>query len=316
MSKENLTPLKNAEAAYEGQKIISIIGSPKTGKTVVGALLLEAIVNKFLQENSNYVFRIKKGINYMKTNSIALKEGNFPEKTAESEIKQVEMSLTQNKASGGEIELRLNDIAGELSDYFLTKEIVPSTLATRIIDHEKPKGAKFGPFSFLIFSKVYTFLIDCDKIKDWNKESFDNMILINNILALKKLIGESDDNKIHCPIAIMFTKTDLLDEENRTLETEKLLEKYMPEFYNQMKGIVTGNIGFFKVFIDVERGPDNKPIKIEIKPENPVTTSVEAGAKITEAIKPKITYKVKVPLSYNEDEYVKFISWLDENLCD
>ncbi len=330
MSKENISSLDIAKKSFENQKIISILGSLKTGKTIVGALLLDTIINKFLEDHPEYDFRIKNGIEHMKANSMSLKGGKFPEKTAESEIKQVQMILKQKKASGGEIELRLNDFAGELNDYFFTNEMDASSLATRIINYEKQKGTKFSPYSFLIFSKVYVLLIDCQKIELWKDQSFDNMILLNKILALKQSINESKDGKINNPIAIMFTKTDLLDEKNRILTAEDLLKKHMPEFYRHMKGMVTKDVGFFKVYLDVERGSDNKPIKIKIESGTPYPSLYNAKASTrsgkptlitppagtSEVKKQEFTYKVKIPLSYSEDEYVKFISWLDENLND
>jgi len=120
-NKENPSVLDLAKEEFADQRIIAIIGSPKTGKTVVSSLLLEAIVNKFLPQHEGYGFRIKDGIEHMKKNSLSLRKGKFPAKTAESDINKVKMVLTQNKASGGEISLRLHDFAGEIHDRLLSK---------------------------------------------------------------------------------------------------------------------------------------------------------------------------------------------------
>lgn len=321
-------PIDVAKQHFANQRLIAIIGTPNTGKTVVGALLLEAIIDEFLPNHTEYTFRINKGINTMKNSSLSLKKGEFPSGTAEDEINQVEMILKQNKASGGEIELKLNDISGELQRQLLTKEISGTTLIQLIMNQGKQKGDQFGPYTFLIFSEVYVFLIDSEQFENWSTVAFEYAQLLLNILEFKKAINQVHNDKIKNPIAVMFTKTDLLDEEQRVKSPENLLKEKMSIFYQQLLSIVE-NKEYFKVFIDVERGPDNKPIQVKIgkpsvneaKGESLTTSSSETSEIKEPAEVPKetqesvaVTYKVKTPLSYSKDEYVKFISWLDKVL--
>ena len=70
---------------------------------------------------------------------------------------------------------------------------------------------------------------------------------------------------------------------------EKIIEKYLPEFYNSLRSIHNGERGFFKVSVDVQRNADNQ-----------VAQSGENT--------------VKLPLTYTEDEYVRFVTWVTDNM--
>ncbi|AFS82998.1 hypothetical protein [Candidatus Nitrosopumilus sediminis] len=66
MSKDPQSAFDSAKKQYESQKLLTILGSSGSGKTVVASLLLEALVNKFLPEHKDYEFRVNKGIQFMK----------------------------------------------------------------------------------------------------------------------------------------------------------------------------------------------------------------------------------------------------------
>lgn len=320
MSKVPPPSLEAAKNEFSSQNLLSILGTSGTGKTVVASLLLEAIVNKFLPGNKDYDFHVSTGLQYMKINSLSLQDGKFPPRTAESDINHVEMVLTQ-QPSGGKIFLRFNDISGELQASLLSGDLSGESLCNRIVEYQRQKAA-YGPFSFLIFCKAYVFLIDCEDFTKWPKLQFDYMQLINNLLNMKKFVEGAENDKIKNPIAIMFTKSDLLDTKDREKKPDELLHEYMPKFSEHIKSL-TSDLSFFKVFLDVERGTDNKPIEVslEIKPDQDVQNppKQEADSQQTEQAQDKqqkqeTTYKVIVPLSYSEDQYVNFISWLDKKL--
>lgn len=285
------TMLQQATKTFQGSKLTAVLGPPKCGKTVVAALLYNAIINEFIPRNKNYRIEVESGLDFLQTTMLSLQNGEFPLKTPESEINKVEMVLRQEVGTGGSIEIKLRDVAGEVYQDFYIQELPPPELLRRTL--ERDKGDKpFGDMSFLIFCKMYVILIDCQNFSTWNKLSFENVKLLNTIKAWKTTIKEMDNGKIKTPIAIMLTKADMLDEKNREQSTESLVQKYMPEFYQQLNSLVRANKEFFKVHLDIKRGPDN------------LALLSETG-----------NFMVETPLSYSREEYIKFISWVDNNMA-
>lgn len=352
MSARDPTPLlAEATKVYEPQRLIAILGLPKSGKTVIAALLHHSIVTKFLPEHETYRLRINSGVDFLKKTTLSLKKGEFPEKTPESEINKVEMILTQEVASGKPTELKLYDIAGEVYEKLFKNELPTPELLYRTLTHEKVKTEAFGPMSFVIFCRMYVFLIDCEQFENWDAISYENVKILNAILQWKRAISKATDDNINEPIAVILTKTDLLPETERLANVEDLLKKHMPDFFHQLKSVANGKVEFFKFHINVERGSDNKPVIIDapITPEkttqstasqiatpaqqpsvdgstSPDPNSVQAAA--TEPIAPSETiaeptsvepqivhrYKVKIPLSYSDAEYARFILWIDQSI--
>lgn len=327
MSAKDPTPLLDiARNQYANQKLIGLLGLAKSGKTVVAALLHHAIVNRFLPDHPQYRFRINDGIEFLKQSSLSLKKGEFPEKTPESEINNVDMELAQEVASGGSIVLKLYDIAGEVYEKLFDQEYSDNELLFLTLSHEKGKNP-IGTTSFLPFCKMYALLIDCGKFEEWNRLSFENMKILNAIFKWKKRINQSQTNKLNIPIAILLTKSDLLSEEDRNSSVEDLLKKHMAEFYHQLKSIFGDKIEFFKMFVDIERDENNKPKIVPVQPgslietknkSNPETESTAESTSSSTTMKPAPVpkYLVKRPLTYSEDEYVKFISWVDSAIKD
>jgi hypothetical protein len=284
----DLLPL--AAEYYKGAKMIAIIGPPKSGKTVVAALLYNAIIDHFLPANKNYRLEILKGSDFLQNTILSLKQGEFPDKTPESDINNVEMRLKQEVGTGGSIDIKLRDVAGEVYQDFYVHELPPEALLKNTLERDKV-DKQFGEMSFLIFCKMYVILIDCADFSDWDRTSFENIKMINTIKAWKTANREFDKGKIKTPVAIMLTKSDLLDEENSEHSAEDLVKTRLAGFYQQLDSLVGNNKEFFKVYLNVKRGPNNQPTKV--KGEN---------------------YKVESPLSYSMEEYTKFISWIDSNM--
>lgn len=351
MSARDPTPLlTEATKVYEQQRLIAILGLPKSGKTVIAALLHHSIVTKFLPDHETYRLRINSGVDFLKKTTLSLKKGEFPEKTPESEINKVEMILTQEVASGHPIELKLYDIAGEVYEKIFKNELPMSELLYRTLTYEKVKTEAFGPLSFVIFCRMYVFLIDCEQFENWDAISYENVKILNAILQWKRAISKATDDMVNEPIAVILTKTDLLPETERLSNVEDLLKKHMPDFFHQLKSVANGKVEFFKFHINVERGSDNKPVIIDTPimhekaisnpsvqisnpqqppadggtPPNPNSPQVEATEPITTSetiieptsVEPQIIhrYKVKIPLSYSDAEYARFILWIDQSI--
>lgn len=284
------TPLLQAAIpTYKDSKLIAIIGPPKCGKTVIAGLLYDSIVNKFIPQNPNYRLNVESGLDFLQTTLLTLREGKFPVKTPESDINKVSMILKQEVGTGGSIELKLNDVAGEVFQDIYLQEVPSSERLFRTLEIGKGKGKQFGDMAFLIFCKLYVIMIDCEKVGEWKTKSFENIKLLNTILQWKQAINEAPNGKINAPIAIMFTKSDLLDSKRREKNAKDLLKEEMHEFFQQLISITGKEPEAFKVNIEVNRNATNQTPDDDAKP-------------------------VRTPINYTDEEYVNFISWIDKNM--
>lgn len=291
MSARDPTPmLQAATEAYKDSRQIGIIGPPRCGKTVVAGLLYDAIVNKFLPDNPNYRLQVENGLDFLQKTMLALKKGEFPVKTPAEEINKVEMVLSQELATGRGIEIKLHDVVGEVYKDLYIQEVDTNERLYRTL--ERGRGKKpFGDTGFLIYCKLYVILVDCAEFQNWAQISYDNVKLVTAIRQWKEGIKGVTGGKIKTPIAVMFAKIDLLDEENRKKAGEDLMKEYMREFYEQLKATTDAPLDFFNTYLEIERDSPNKP------------ALTEDG-----------NFKVKNPIKYSQDEYVKFISWVDRSM--
>ena len=284
--------LQAATQVYKDSRQIGIIGPPRCGKTVVAGLLYHSIVNKFIPDNQNYRLQVENGLDFLQKTMLTLKKGEFPTKTPADEINKVEIVLRQDVATGGSIEIKLHDVVGDVYKDLYIQEIDTNERLYRTLDRGKGKSP-LGDMAFLPFCKLYVILVDCEDFANWPQLSYDNVKLVTAIRQWKEGIKEVVDGKIKTPIAVVFAKTDLLDEENEKKEGEVLIKEYMREFYEQLRATTDAPLDFFKIRLEIERDSSNKPER------------TEGG-----------NFKVKTPLKYSEDEYVKFISWVDRSMKD
>ncbi len=293
MAARDPTPmLQAATQFYKDSRQIGIIGPPRCGKTVVAGLLYDSIVNKFLPNNPNYRLQVENGLDFLQKTMLTLKKGEFPSKTPADEINMVEIVLRQDVATGGRIEIKLHDVVGDVYKDLYIQEVDTNERLYRTLDRGRGKN-QFGDMAFLPFCKLYVILVDCEDFANWTQTSYDNVKLVTAIRQWKEGIKAVVGGKIKTPIAVMFAKIDLLDEENRKKEGEVLIKEYMREFYEQLRATTDAPLDFFKTNLEIERDSSNDPKR------------TEGG-----------NFKVKIPLKYSDDEYVKFISWVDRSMKD
>jgi len=147
--------------------------------------------------------------------------------------------------------------------------------------------------AFLPFCKLYVILVDCGDFANWPQISYDNVKLVTAIRQWKEGIKAVEGGKIKTPVAVMFAKIDMLDEDNRKKAGEVLIKEYMREFYEQLRATIDAPLNFFKIHLEIERDSSNEP------------ELTEGG-----------NFKVKNPIKYSDDEYEKFILWVDQSMKD
>jgi len=256
MTMKNLDQLiEAARNHYHDRNLVAFLGEVGSGKTVVSALLKHATFNHFIPRNrGKYEAIISHGstiINRILGDMI--KDGLFPPSTVPQENPSISMEIHILKGRGvGKVELVLQDMSGENYSNFLTKEFSDSEKRLyQLLTFNKSERESIGPLAHLPFSKVYVILIDCSKRKYWEHEQSSAGQMITALKQIKELAKDTKNGRIWNPIAIVFTKTDQLDEKERDLPAEELIKK-MPEFVSSLNLQTNGPCGYFKMFVEVE----------------------------------------------------------------
>ena len=253
--------LKTAEGEYEGKSIIAFIGKVRFGKTVVSTLMYDVLSNTFLREyRKSYDVRPIKGYDdIVKLHSKMLK-GRFPGGTLPETKSEIVVELSTKTAPVGKIDLFLRDASGEdLRNVLFTTYDNPDQLLELILTKHKKPNEPIGPLSYLIFAKLYVILIDCSKFEEWRSEQTEFSRLVNCILDIKNRMGKTTNGKIIDPIAIVFTKSDLLTKyiaegklKKETLAND-LLKNELPLLHSTLNRCHAGKLACFQFSIkDVE----------------------------------------------------------------
>lgn len=364
--------IENARKQLYDKDLVAFLGEDFSGKTVVSALLKHALSNYFVpRSRGKYEAIVTGGSNIINTTlKYILKESRFPPRNWPIEKLTVVIEIHTMKGRGPSIiQLTLRDMSGENYTKFLTKEYEdPEKRVYDILTFNKDDDEKVGPLAHLVFSKIYVIIIDCSKHDFWLHEQAYAAQMITALRQIKELVKDSENGKIRNPIAVIFTKTDLLGEKEQKMTPEELMKK-MPEFISSLHVSHNGSINYFKMFVDAEEesqddinarinyeeeaakkafaskkeerekmsqraiqkaGIDAKNKAIgEGKNEQEANNIAEAARKQTETAfrnepheeflfdlqeysKPR--QKVKLPLRFSHSEYIRFISWVLQNI--
>ena len=261
--------LENSRNDLHDRNLVSFLGEVKSGKTVVSALLKHALFNYFIPNSKGKYEGIVSGgqdiINH--TLGDMIKDGLFPPSTWPIDRRVVSLDVFTTKGKGpGKVELILRDMSGEDFVDLLTREYTqPEERLQDILTFNKDDAEPYGPLAHLVFAKMYVILIDCSKNKTWNHEQSYAAGVINALREIKELAKDVHNGKIYNPIAIIFTKSDLLDPKEQSTPPEKLMEK-MPEFVSALKVCHNGPVNYFKMSVDVDK-ESKKDIEDRIKRE-------------------------------------------------
>ena len=216
-----------AKKVFKNETVVTFIGDSYSGKTVYYALLKNTIAkNLHDSTNGEYEGLAKYGsekINYIIRD---MYEGEFPEKTKLDAKTKVVMEITSPKLNTP-IKITLQDMPGEKYHDFIKKEIVGDNVENRlkeIMQYQMNKGDNYGPFTHLIFAKIYVIVMDCSKYAKWSGMEGTLATAIENLYKYKDYVDMTIHGKIYDPIAILFTKYDTLDPEKK-ISPDKLFEE-------------------------------------------------------------------------------------------
>ena len=229
-----------AKKDFKNETVVTFLGNTYSGKTVYYALLKNTIAkNLYDSTNGEYEGLAKYGsekINYIIRN---MYEGEFPEKTKLDAKTKVVMEITSPKLNIP-IKITLQDIPGETYQDFIEKEIVGESVENRLKEimlHQINKEDHYGPFTHLIFAKIYVIVMDCSKYDKWPGMEGTLATTIENLYKYKDHVDMTVRGKIYDPIAILFTKYDTLDPKYK--KSPDKLFKELKEVNNAFRKYVT-----------------------------------------------------------------------------
>ena len=256
----NSTPhLEEARAALHDKNTVCFLGEAKSGKTVSSALLKHALFNHFIPGcEHGYQAIVSKGMDSINRSlGDMIMDRQFPAATRPFSGSRVVIDIYKmSGGNGGKSEIILQDSSGEDFFNYLVRECSdPNDRLSMILRHSSgPNGA--GSLAHYIFAKLYILAIDCSSVDTLDHKQ---SLLANAITALHKVHTDAhltDNGKISRPIAILFTKADLLNGDGSSDAPAKLFER-MPELKSALDRCHKGSLDFFKVSLSTSIESDD-----------------------------------------------------------
>ncbi len=272
----------------KGRNYVAILGLSGVGKTVLVTLLSNALDHHFLGVHPDITANISSGKPFLEKCENSMLDGEFPPRTQPLKRDEIVIEMDRKGVTGTPTKIRFPDISGEdFESMMLGGEIEGADRVLKVFDMSKAKGKSHGDMSYVVYADMYLILLDCKKLEQWPKMARNHAMVLQTIRDFKGQIDETRKGKTETPIGIILTKSDMLPDSDQ--DTSELLKTHMKPFMNTIDSVHKGGVEFFKCFVDVQRNTDN-----EIPdPEN---------------------LKVKVPLTYSHDEYVRLLQWIHENI--
>lgn len=278
----------NAASLLKEDNHVAVLGPSGVGKTVFITLLNHAMDNYFLDKHSDLKSYVKSGRPFLEMSETSMLKGDFPERTQQLSRDMIVIEMSSTGGTSTQLEVKFPDISGEdYKNMCLGEEIRDEDRVMKVFDMGKPKGAPIGHMGYVVYAKMYVFLVDCSKFDEWQNLQTQYTQALTTILDFKKVSKTDRNGKIDTPIAIVLTKADQL--KDRSKSAEDIFKNNMKRFYHTLEAIQNNERGFFSVYVDVQRNSNNEIEKAE-------------GA------------KVAIPLTYSHEEYVRFIEWLHQHI--
>lgn len=277
MAKNDLTPiLEAAKKDFQGKNIVAFIGKPKSGKTVVSGALFDALYDEFLKKyGKKYFVKIKDGHDDIdRIHRRMFTKGRFPPATLPNTRSIIKIEITSRAPLGTKVEFMLRDASGEDIQKIMEKPYEdPEELIRIILTKHKGPSEPYGPLSYILFTKIFVILLDCDIAPEWKTEQIRYSQIITSICDMKEYIDETVEEKINNPIAIALTKSDRLKNKELTpplkpkISNKELLETYLRLLQSNLESTHIGKLRIFKFSIDGVKEASEEVRKEIIKEE-------------------------------------------------
>lgn len=244
--------LSNARDKLHDENIVTLLGRPDSGKTVAVALLKHALFGRFLPLHGDRFKAIveKGGENIDQILRRMQEDRDFPPSTRPVDAPRTEFMIYNMHGKGGKSRLVLHDSSGEKYVDLLDKHRNdPKERLTDIlaVNNESQDVGSLAPY---VFSKVYLLAIECP-LPGSSWELQHEARVINALKEVHNLAKLAHNEKVRADIAILFTKADRLDEEDRRKPACELLDR-IRELKDALEICHGGKLECFKLSIDVE----------------------------------------------------------------
>lgn len=245
--------LEGVRAALRDKNTVCFLGKAQSGKTVSSTLLKHAIINHFIPGRMHdYQAIVSQGMDTINRHLVdMIIEGQFP--TSALPVSGPRVVLDVYKMSGpgaGKFEIILQDSSCENFFECLVKECPDP--AGRLREMLEPSGSgHVGPLACYIFAKLYILAIDCSAVATLEQQQSSLANAITTLHRLHTAASLTRNNKVVSPIAILFTKADLLSGDDSSYTATELLER-MPELKSALDVLHEGTLDCFKVSISTQ----------------------------------------------------------------
>lgn len=248
MAKEKLESLiEKTRPQFKDKNIIAFLGEVKSGKTVVAALLYYHLSKVWIpQSKGKWEVVPISGDEVINEIIRNMKRGKHTDPTPENNYPKLIIDAYSMEGKPVKMQLALHDMSGENYADLLSNEFPNED--DRLVEILSGDGA------YLAYAKQYVIMVDCELKFDWDTDISKVARMVSSIKEIKRQIHNLDsDEKIHAPIAIVFTKSDILSLEDRKKSAEKLLDEY-PSLRSSLNiNHDHSSLACFTVYVDSEK---------------------------------------------------------------
>ena len=241
---------------YEDGHTVAFLGQVSSGKTVMAALVKHTLARSWIP-NTNGKWEAVSRSGQDEINEIIrkMKKGIFPSPTPSENHPKLIIDIVRMEGPPTKLELVLHDMSGENYADLLTSSSYSSV--NDILADMFLKNA-----DYLVFAKAYVIMIDCGQKDDWDTDIAKVGPMISRIKEIKQKIHNfSPYQKIQSPITIVFTKADLLSEEDKTKSAKELAKEY-PELVSSLNiNYNKKSVKFFKMSVSAKRETETETVE-------------------------------------------------------
>lgn len=235
--------IQETRPQYQDKNTVSFLGKVSSGKTVSAALLKHTL-SKFWIPDSKGKWEAVVSSGYEEINAILLqmKKGMFPAATPKENYPKLVIDIYNMQGNPVKKELVLHDMSGEnYIDLLTTSNLGAKERLAEILS---------GNGAHIAYAKKYVIVIDCEEREDWDVDIAKVSHMLGRLKEIKQIIHNfGSDEQLHTPISIVFTKSDVLSNDDQKKPAEELAKDY-PELLSSLKINHDGkSLCFFKMFV-------------------------------------------------------------------
>ncbi len=230
---------------------IVFLGTPKSGKSVLAALLKHRLVSSWIPMTRGKmraaVLRGHEDVNWIIGRMM---RGRFPPPTSPTDFPRLEMDLEDLRGRPSTLRLLMQDMSGEAyKDLLVKKSATQETILHRLLSN----GAEH-----IVFATKYVIVVDCSVKDRWPEDSSLISTLVGNLRYATGRVHGAKNQKMATKIAIVFTKADLLPSEERQKTADDLAHDY-PELLNSLDLYCEkGSYRFFRMYVSSREETDDE----------------------------------------------------------